>query len=246
MWWLLLVMATPPAPRPNLAHDWVQADRGEVDALRLTPTAGGGYRYEAPEHGFAAVIRVDGSVVFEPIRRNGWQLTLRPLEAWVDGFVDALLRPAGHRDRPELEYPMPPRDDIVSRAAALAELAPPGAKAAIFGPTVRVDPGRVAKKAKRDFMKRTEALRDAMTIRFRERQREEAVAAVSKQVVEIWKNDALPLRLRKQQIFELWDDWEGSNAARARIEKAVRLLAPKGSPSAFSPRRAGPPQPDPR
>jgi hypothetical protein len=198
------------------------------------PVPGGGFRHEDRDQGFAAEIRPDGTVTFEPMRRSALETSLIPLQRWVDGFIDALLRPPGQRDRPALEAPTPDREDVRSRAAALVHRAPPGAMAAVFSNPVQVAVGSGSDKAKRDFMNRTRPLRDEMTKRFRQRQREEAVAEVSKQVVEIWKNDALPLRLRKQQIFELWDDWEGSKAARARIEKAVRLLAPKGSRQGYT------------
>jgi hypothetical protein len=103
--------------------------------------------------------------------------------------------------------------------------------------------------AKRKFMRRTDRMRDAMSVRARERRLDAATVRVSADVVAIWRDASVPLSIRKQRIFALWDEAEApvgdtgplankraetETLVRGRIEAAVRLLAPAGSESAFT------------
>jgi hypothetical protein len=161
--WVLCVWAPAEGgervPAPRLAAPWVSLER-EHDEPRLEPMPDGRYRYEDRDAGFVAHVRPDGSVEFEPITGVTPPALAGP-RAWLDGFFEALQRPAGQRDRPDLEAPMPLRDDASGRAFANAQLVPWGPYGAppillSLGmplPGARKSP---SKEAQIDFLRRTE------------------------------------------------------------------------------------------
>jgi hypothetical protein len=246
-----------PAPRPSLPS--LTLERNRRDEPRLEPLADGRYRYEDRDGGFVAYVRPDGSVEFETITRiERPRVQLPGGGGWFGGLGDALQRSAGERDRPELETPMPLREDASARAFANAQLVPwgpYGPPPILIGvgmglpglPGVRGGP---SKKAQREFLRSTQGMRDAMAVQWRKDQLERATAQVGRRIVEIWTDDALSLTARKRLVFELWDEVETQGVeaegplehatreaaaiARRRIEDTIRRLAPPGSNAAYT------------
>jgi hypothetical protein len=251
---LVAMLAAPvvvdvPPPRPPLPH--MQVERGGSDDLDLQRLPGGRFRRVDREGGFVATIEPDGSVEFESLpqvkrARSRWI-------AWFGGLGDALQREPGKRDRPELEMEMPQRDDASRRAFALGQTVnwgPYGPPAILLsaGGSFGVSGPNEAKK--REFMRDTKRMRDAMAVRWREKQLDAATVRVTADVVAIWRDESLPLSIRKERIFALWDEAEAPAGdgplqdklveveieIRDRIERAVARLAPEGSDDAFTDR----------
>jgi hypothetical protein len=243
-------------PAPRIQQPWLNLERGRSgDQPALVPAPGGGYRHEDRARGFVAHIQADGTVRFAPLARGRFSVSTGKGD-WWGGAVAALQRPPGQRDRPELEYAMPLRDDASARAFATVETVPWGD----YGPppillSVGASPstGRTrgpGHKTKADFLRRTEAMRTTLAVQWRKKQLRAAMTRVKQRVVAIWRNDTVPFAERKRLIFELWDESEPSAAAtgpleqdtrdaaataRHQIEHTIRRLAPAGSRNAFTP-----------
>jgi hypothetical protein len=261
----LVLLAAPPTSAANAApgaspHRRVQppvvtapwlglSKRSTDDDLR--PLPGGGFLHEDQDGGFEATIQPDGSVDFRTIPRNERTGTSDSASAWADGFVDALMRPAGQRDRPDLEQ-MPDREDQSARAAAAMETVNwgpygPGPVLLSAGVTFRFGRKGPNRRLQRDFLRRTESMRTTMAARHRTTQLEAAARRMGVMVVSIWRDASLPLSVRKQRIFELWDDAEPTSESdtthaadaalrdiRRRIEDTIRRIAPRGSQDAYT------------
>ena len=239
--------------RPRVSQPWLDLHQARTDGPpKLEPLADGRYRYDDREAGFVAYVSPDGSVEFVERPRSARQDSTQSMVAWVEGFAEAWVQDAGERDRPDLEAPMPHPDDLVERAFAHAETIPWGPYGA---PPILLSAGfslrqphvdRARKRSQADFLRRTESMRAAMARESRKHQRTAVQNRVMAQVVAIWKDDSESLTARKRMVFELWDAVDqiidpndGESAAdelRARIEAAIRRLAPRGSKSAFTER----------
>ncbi len=249
---LIVLLAAPPdrVPSPRVAMPSIAVERSESDReLDLQRLPGGRLRHVDREGGFVAIVEPDGRVQFEPIVKVKRKRS-RVL-AWFGGLANALQRPPGQRDRPELEHDMPPRDDASRRAMALVETVNwgpygPGPVLLSVGGSFDVSGPNAAKQ--REFMRRTKSMREAMALRFREKELAAATVRVTADVVAIWREESVPLSIRKQRIFALWDEAEAPRGdgpmqdtmeatqleVRDRIERAVRRLAPAGSEDAFT------------
>ena len=255
---VLVAPAAPPeSDAPHVSAPWLGLSRSREgsDQLDLEPVPGGGFQYEDDEGGFRATILPDGSVHFDPINRSELKGTPKQASTWFEGFVDAVQKPPGERGRP------PPSKDgrsFVNQYAAqgmqTVNWGPYGPGPVLFGigggfgGFTQASRGP-SEKAKREFLDKTETMRDGMAVRFRKEELERAARQITADVVTIWKDRSTPLFIRKRRVFELWDDAEpppgdegpisaalakGSQEVRTRIERAIRMLAPKGSDDAYT------------
>lgn len=198
----------------------------------------GGGRLEHQADGFTATIGPDGSVEFHDVMVKPKVVVLgfdllkgkfeAPRAASRDGFEERAVFPFGP-----------------STAAMFG-----GVSVGVPGLADMLLKHRFA-RAKLRFLRETEALRMRMAHAWlKERLAEELDTLVSR-IMAIWRETSLPLVERRRRIFVVWDECaelrgtEGSATdetraeagmrARDRIERLVRLIAPRGSPQQYTP-----------
>jgi hypothetical protein len=119
-----------------------------------------------------------------------------------------------------------------------------------FGGLADGPPERRHTRAKRAFLRATEAMRLRMKHAWQDETLRRALIGLGGHLSEIWHDPTLSLAARKRLLFDLWDECEaittpaltaydaarvaGGMKARAKIEKFIRLVAPLGSAHAFS------------
>jgi hypothetical protein len=221
------VVAVPP-PRVSPRSETTQGDRGP--GMNLQRTADGGYRYRDAAQGFEATIGPDGRVEFRdlPLRR-------------VDPEISILgINPFTLRAKPPPEKP--PRDDIVPHGP----YGPPPILLGVGGRMGGIADVAVKKQrtaAKRRFMEQTAALRDRLARSFLKHQSEVALFDLGRQLLDVFKDESLPLSVRKERLFQRWDACEEGDPAvaqygeraRRKIERFIRQQAPERGPDAFTP-----------
>ncbi len=239
-WLGLWLVAPAPAraePPPNLAPERVAPDFFASGALPpLDALPGDRLRHRAP--GFTATIHPDGRVEFRDVverdlKLQGYDLRRRRLEAapldqrapqWVD-FQERATFPMGR---------LPVFLNLGGRFGGLADW------------TL----GQKHVSAKRAFLEATAGLRMRLAYGWQRARLREQLAALGDRLVAIWRDGTTPLAERKRLLFALWDEsaerdlastspfdalrGAAGEAARRKIAAFVRLVAPPGSPDAFT------------
>jgi hypothetical protein len=221
----------PPTPVPPQPERPEEVDVG--DGLELRRTNAGGYRYDDAEAGFAAEIRADGTVRFRD-RRIG------PQKGKVSVLGFDVVR--GER-QPQPAKPF--RPDLVPYG-------PYGAAPMIAGVGGRMGGAADAKassrkyKAKQRFLEITAPLRAELRKKASDKNTRVALFELTHQLLAIWNDPRLPLSIRKERVFALWDDCAEPDdkakkadehpgaRARRRIETFVRIHAKRGSDDGFT------------
>jgi hypothetical protein len=99
--------------------------------------------------------------------------------------------------------------------------------------------------AKQRFMELTEKLRADMRKQARDKTTRVALFELNHRLLEIWRDPRLPVSIRKQRLFDAWDECTEPEAndkveehpgarARRRIEQFIRVNAKRGSDDGFS------------
>ncbi|HEY8376491.1 MAG TPA: hypothetical protein VIK91_08380 [Nannocystis sp.] len=222
-----------PPPVPGALPQNVKAALSDV---ALEPAGGGRLRHRG--QGFTAYIHPDGSVEFKDHGGSG--------EINLLGF-DPLRR--------RIREPEPERYDPVWMGVVEQTVYPMGRVpllGTIGGRFGGLADGRRKDRHKREkaaFLAATEQLRFEMATRWYRAQIERELAELGGQLAEVWRDRRLSLAERKRLIFERWADSEppatsghpldtlrarAARIARAKIEAFVRVVAPPGSPEAFT------------
>lgn len=205
----------------------------EVNGLVLDRNGSGGYSYKDKDADFTAEIASDGTVRFRDAR-------LGPQKGKVSVLGFDLVRKGKRQKEPSKPF----RPDLVPNGPYGA---PP-----ILG-TIGGTMGGVADamqtsrkyQAKQRFLDLTAPMRAEMARKARDKATRSALFELTHELVTTWNDPKLPLSLRKDRIFAVWDDCtepeEGEKAdehpgarARRQIEKFVRIHARRGSDEAFS------------
>lgn len=236
------------APEPRIDPGmFLERDREADSGPPLEPIGGGRLRHKDPR--FTAIIGPDGSVEFHDV-------VITP-DAAVMGFdlFKKKLKPAKPIARDDFEaralYPNgpPTAANFVGVGGAFG-----GLIGALVGKIKRKggrarDNGRTNMPAKTRFLAQTEGLRTRMAHAWLKQRIAERRTELVADVLEVWRDPRLPLAERRRRIFVLWDDCaeppevrtptdelhaEAAVEARRRIEALIRMLAPRGSPEAFT------------
>ena len=247
------VKVTAPRLAPDLRRSTPRDDAGE-----FVPLPDGKLRYEDPDGRFVAIIDEDGSVEFRPGTRIDFDRPGQQLQYATDGFVGALLRPPGQRDRPERENPPP--DSPSERAFAAIEIGPNESGGRGYGPApillsaggrfAGIGTPTVSKAAKAEVLAKTEALRERLRRQVRDEAWTDAERRQLDEVRRVWNSEVLTAQARRRKIFKLWDELapdpatglseedrtrrDRAIALQRRIERLAAMLAPEGSADAFS------------
>lgn len=238
-----------PAPRVPLVLE--RSREGDAErGPKLEPIGGGRLQHRDPR--FTAIIAADGSVEFKDVLVQGNKQLLG---------IDPLRR--------KLDPPRSvTRDDFEERAvyAGMGPSTAPmmagvggsfgGLAAAVLGKLRRrsgaagpAPPGRNA-AAKAEFMRATEGVRTRLAHAWLKSQLDAQLGALTGHLLEIWRDESLPLAERKRRIFVAWDECDEGAAspatptdeirtraarqARARVLALIRLIAPRGSPQKYT------------
>lgn len=229
----------PPAPRrPSSPGTALREPPRPDGTYPLAPDRSGNLRYSGDA--FTATIRPDGSVEFRDVRGSagfklfGFDPVRRRLDAPVDrrdpawaAFSDRAIYPMG-------QFPL-----LVSAGGNFGGLSD----------WTRANKHAAAKQA---FLRATEPLRTRMALAWLRRQLQAQLAELGPRLVALWRDPKLPPDERRRRLFRLWDECDESSAAsasppdvlraasarlaRAKVAVYVRLVAPPGSPDAFTDR----------
>lgn len=241
--------ASPPPPRlPASAH----APEHGTPALHRHPD--GGFQHHDKQSGFSARIHPDGRVTFKdspPARMES------PLILGYD------MR--GRKHEPQDEIFNKQSNALVHRGTLaeaksdmLVNWGPYGAAPILANAGVRFagvsDLATATRRAhaKRKFLDQTAHMRADLAEDHQRDNEKEALARLHADLRTIWAHHATPLSLRKEKLFELWDECEetlvgegdsdpeqsaraqAGEAARRQIEAFVRKYAPAGGQDEFT------------
>lgn len=231
LWLTLAAPPSPPRPTPGLV-----LERGtKSDSIKLEPIGGGRLRHRDPR--FTAIVAPDGSVEFrDPVGHANLDVL------GVDPRTRTLSPP--QRD---------PRDDFDQRA--LHPSGPPTAPMLVgvgfrFGGLADGRRGTRNSSAKLAFLAATEGLRLRMAHAWHAERLKEQQAALIQQLIHLWRDGSRSPEARRRDLFLAWDACdeqsasdapldvlraEAGAAARRKIEALVRLVAPAGGPSQYTP-----------
>jgi hypothetical protein len=246
------VLAPPRVTTPRISAD---VHRSGDEAPVYTRLDDGSLEYTDGAGRFTAIIAPDGSVTFLSALSVQPNIT-RPTSPSdrSGGLIEALTRPPGERDRPDLVPDMPLPGDTSRRAYAAIELGPhrsgagypaasvltPAKGGGNFGPP----PKHTA--AKRAFLALTEAMRMKMRAEHHRRTVEAERRRLVQAVRQIWRDDVRSPRARRRAMFEYWDaigsevavndasQRREAASAQASVEREIRSLLPATSSHAFS------------
>lgn len=251
--------AAPPPPPRLPAPPTVRASQ----ALPLLHRQDdGSLRHVNTEGRFVGTIHPDGRVELRDL--PGTEVELRTpfrVTTWLVGMAQAIGNDERH-DRPELETPMPDREDTRARLEAATEkidygpYGPPPILVGLsmgFGGIADLALRRGQRKqarAKEQFLERTAPLREALARRHTREQQRAALLSLGRQLAALWRDESRSVAERKRALFERWDDceearasdsevdrerMEGAEQMRLRIERFVRRVVPETSTMAFTP-----------
>lgn len=257
---LTLLIAPPIAPG---GFDPTTFDRGAAAGLdsgsdhdsgfRLDPRRDGAYVYRDLETGFRAVIHADGRVEYPPPAAD---LSLK-----LFGFdlLDRSRHAEASRTGPDLPKTVsPPRGTGDPTHDPGSYGAPPilvsfGGRMPGLGDLVLRKRKQQRNVVKRKFLSRTFELREQLRAQTERRNSRERIGALRAELDHIWFDSGVAIEVRKQRIFELWDDCveaprdpsrlsptehqqlEGALTSRRLIEGFVRQHARPGTDAAFTP-----------
>lgn len=213
-----------PSPEPGLAPDRALPDLESLGDGRLRHRGAG----------FVAVIRGDGSVEFRDV-------VDRDLSYF--GFRRRRLEPAPLDTRSPLVV------DFAERAMFPMGRLPVAGIGGRFGGLADWTLGQRHAAAKRAFLDATVGLRTRLAYAWRRARAQEQLAALGERLLAAWRDPGRSLAERKQLLFAAWDECAEPDPAagpfdhllgvaglhaRAKIAAFVRLVAPAGSPEAFT------------
>lgn len=232
-----LEVAAAPSAQPVPAGQLPQNVKAALGDVALESAGGGRLRHRG--NGFTAIIHPDGSVEFRDDGGTGG-VNLFGLDLFRRRFRE-----------PEPERHSPSWTGVLERASF------PQGRFPLFG-TAEARFGGLAdgrrkdrhRSEKRAFMAATEKLRFEMAHAWYRAQMQRELADLGGQLTEVWRDTKQPLAERKRLIFERWADCEPpgpsgrseldalrlevARTARAKIEAFVRVVAPPGSPEAYT------------
>lgn len=214
-----------PSPEPLLAPDRALPDLESLGDGRL--------RHRGD--GFVALVRGDGSVEFRDV-------------------VDHDLSYFGFRRRRLELAPLDTRSplvvDFAERAMFPMGRLPVAGLGGRFGGLADWTLGQRHAAAKRAFLDATVGLRTRLAYAWRRARAQEQLAALGEHLLRAWRDPRRSLAERKQLLFAAWDECAepdpaaaspfdrllgaAGSHARGKIAAFVRLVAPEGSPEAFT------------
>ena len=238
----------PPRVVPGLVLESSRGSPADVGP-RLEAIGDGRLRHRGK--GFTAIVDADGSVEFRDVIAEG--------KASLAGFdLRGRKSPLTSLPRDHLEeralYPagLPTAPMMVGVGGGFG-----GIVGALIGALRRRSggpgrsPGSRHTAAKLEFMRDTEGMRTRMAHTWMKARLATQLDALISEALLVWRDRSLSLVERRRRIFLKWDECEESGRAagsaieqlradaaalaRRRIEALVRLLAPAGSPQAFTP-----------
>ena len=239
----------PPPPRvvPGLM---LESSRGAASEVGPRLEAIGDGRLRHRGKGFTAIVDADGSVEFRDVMVEG-KTSLMGFD--LRGRKSPLTNlPRDHLEERAL-YPagLPTAPMMVGVGGGFG-----GIVGALIGALRRRagGPGRSPTdrhtSAKFAFMRDTEGMRMRMAHAWLKARLATQLDVLISEVLAVWRDGSVPLVERRRRIFVKWDECEESGRAagsaieqiradaaamaRGRIEALVRLLAPAGSPQAYT------------
>lgn len=245
-WIIALVLLGPPAPRVDTA-DVAPSGIGH----QLSRRADGGYEHTNRRAGFSATIHPDGRVSFRDHSIGGGSVKLFGIDLGgkTPNIPDA-SQPSNTLVRPQDLGSL--GDDPLVKWGAYG---PPPIMLAAGGRMAGISDVALSTRrasAKQQFLESTTALREQLATKNRRENERAAITSLESDLRAIWGAADSPAAVRRERIFQRWDECAEQTAgdadvsqeertrgrvgdrARKRIESWIRANIPEGSTDAFA------------